>query len=88
MKAFVWNGSSTVRYTSCRWNGLHLMAHFDGIWSIREIDNDTILLDHHAQVKGSDFKDAQLRAQAAAMVLHKLRTKPDEHGRPDRTNSQ
>lgn len=80
MKPFEW------KEFVCEWNDLSLVAGDDGSWSVLTPEGD--YCGWRNQVKGSDFKDAQLRAQAAAMVLHKLRTKPDEHGRPDRTNSQ
>lgn len=61
----------------CEWRGFVLWSHPRGDWRVLEINPGgatlTRRIGHEEQVKGKDLKDAQRRAQAAAMVLHSLR---------------
>lgn len=55
------------------WNGWHLVADFNGRWSVGTRTHGS-RISSNTQAPGIDLQDAMQRAQAAAMILHQLRT--------------
>lgn len=68
----------------CSWEGFELWASGTGEWRVLrepmfEDGQWIMLVDDQQQVAGTDLQDAMRRAQAAAMVLHFLRTQRKSH---------
>jgi hypothetical protein len=62
----------------CEWQGLIMWAGKDGTWNVvkpgrGDFEPGTVLVSNEDQAKGKNMKDAQQRAQAAAMVQLQLR---------------
>lgn len=69
---FAWSAHPTQPdMTCCLWNGITLHAWKTGEWKV--IKDFEVLTHWEEQTTGKNIKDAQRRAQAAAMVHHSLR---------------
>lgn len=71
-KAFEWRPCTPVS-RSCDWNGLYLEAFQDGRWKVAKARTPGApLVSHKQQISGTDIRDAERRAQAAALIIHQL----------------
>ena len=71
-QAFEWKPCTPVS-RSCEWNGLYLEAFQDGRWKVAKARTPgNPLVSHKEKVPGTDIRDAEKRAQAAAMIIHQL----------------
>lgn len=72
---FEWKPCTPVS-RSCEWNGLYLEAFRDGRWKVAKARTPgNPLVNHAQQVKGTDLKDAERRAQAAALIINQMAQK-------------
>ena len=73
--AFEWKPCTPVS-RSCEWNGLYLEAFRDGRWKVaKAMTPGNPVVTHAQQTKGTDIKDAERRAQAAALIINQMAQK-------------
>lgn len=71
---FEWQRAKHYPGTYCTWNGLTLHAFNEGAWKV--LDGTTVLDHFGNSTPDTDIHGAQRRAQAAAMIINSLRSKP------------
>lgn len=70
--AFEWKPCTPVS-RSCEWEVLYLEAFMDGRWKVAKARTPgNPVVTHDQQTKGTDLKDAERRAQAAALIINQM----------------
>lgn len=70
--AFEWKPCTPVS-RSCEWDGLYMEAFQDGRWKVAKVRTPgNPLVSHKEQAQVRDIRDAERRAQAAALIIQQL----------------